>query len=616
MKNIKKMKLMAIACLGAIVGMNAQAGGITATTLDDQPSQQLIIKYKAAVNQNNSVFNFQSLTKNLSELYNLRLQHKRVMFNNAQVLKLPKNISAPKIKALLERLNKDASIEYAELDTLMYPMYETNDTLYDQLWGIHGQPAGVNAPQAWDVTRGEGVKVAVLDTGYRPHVDLVANIIGGYDFITSTSIAVDGNGRDSDALDPGDGSASWFFSRSSSWHGTHVAGTVAAVGDNAEGVVGVAYNSQIVPVRVLGKGGGSTSDIADAIVWSSGGSVAGVPNNPNPAQVINMSLGGTGSCGTATQQAINQARANGTTVIVAAGNSNDNAAGYTPASCAGVITVAALDPNGNRSSFSNYGSAVDIAAPGRDILSTLNAGNVSPGADNYVSYNGTSMATPHVAGVAALVLSVYPDMTPDELEQHLKDTSGAFVSGSNCNTSICGAGMVDAAAAVGEVGDVNRPPTADFVYTCNDLACSFTDQSDDADGSVVAWSWSFGDGASSSAQNPSHTYAAEGTYTLELTVTDNEGAEHTVFEQVTVDDGIQNIELSGSSSGFWVRTASLSWSGAAGNTVDIYRNGSVFTTTANDGSFAYSSGFFGSVAGTYKVCEANTSNCSNEITLN
>jgi serine protease len=312
--------------------------------------------------------------------------------------------------------------------------------------------------------------VAVIDTGYRPHADLAANIVGGYDFISTAAVGNDGNGRDSDALDPGDATiagecAAGEPAYSSSWHGTHVAGTIAALTNNGAGVAGVAYGAKVLPVRVLGKCGGYTSDIADGVVWAAGGAVSGVPANAHPARVLNLSLGGGGSCGTTMQNAINTARSRGAVVVVAAGNSNTNASNATPANCAGVVTVAATNRSGGRSYYSNYGTVVDIAAPGGDmrsaatngILSTLNSGPTSPGVDTLAYYQGTSMATPHVAGVAALMLAVKSSLTPDQVESLLKSSARAFPVA----CSGCGTGIVNAAAAVAAA--VNSSPTVTVV---------------------------------------------------------------------------------------------------------------------------------------------------------
>jgi serine protease len=210
---------------------------------------------------------------------------------------------------------------------------------------------------------------------------------------------------------------------------------------------------------VLGKCGGFTSDIADAIVWTSGGTVAGVPANANPAKVLSISLGGGGACDSTTQNAINSARSRGANVVVAAGNSNANSANFTPANCSGVVTVAAVGRNGGKASYSNFGATVEVAAPGgsggaNSVLSTLNAGSTSPGADSYALYNGTSMATPHVSGVVALMLSVKPTLTPDQVTSILQSTARAFPA----TCSQCGSGIVNANAAVDAAIGGTTPP--------------------------------------------------------------------------------------------------------------------------------------------------------------
>ena len=219
----------------------------------------------------------------------------------------------------------------------------------------------------------------------------------------------------------------------SSWHGTHVSGTIGAVSDNGIGVAGINQNSKIQPLRVLGKCGGYTSDIADAIRWSAGLPVSGIPNNnPTPDRVVNISLGGSGACDSVTQSAINAAVAAGTVVVVAAGNSNSDASNFTPANCNNVITVAATGHTGSRAYYSNYGTSVEIAAPGGDaqlgktILSTLNAGTQGPGADSYANYQGTSMATPHVVGIVSLMLSLNPSLTPAQVTTMLQATATPF----------------------------------------------------------------------------------------------------------------------------------------------------------------------------------------------
>ncbi len=407
----------------------------------------------------------QAIADRAGQQLGLRLQALRTTATGAHVFKIDRKVSVKDADALAkEMMARDASIEYAEPDLIMTKKATPTDPMYAQQWHYFEATGGLRLPAAWDTTTGAGVRVAVIDTGIRAHADLSGQILAGYDFISDTTIANDGGGRDSDASDPGDWTAANECaagdpSSTSSWHGTHVAGTIAAATNNGLGVSGVAYGAKIVPVRVLGKCGGYTSDIADAIIWSSGGAVAGVPNIAARAQVINMSLGGGGACGTTTQNAINSARSRGTVVIVAAGNENVNASNSNPANCAGVVTVAATNRNGARAPYSNYGTVVDVAAPGGDangyVLSTLNAGTSTPGADNYAGYQGTSMATPHVAGVAALMLARNSALTPDEIESKLKSTARAFPG--TCTS--CGTGIVDAAAAAASATTAPAGPT-------------------------------------------------------------------------------------------------------------------------------------------------------------
>lgn len=363
--------------------------------------------------------------------------------DGSSVFRASRALTPEQIRALSsEMAAADAEVLSVEPDLVMLPQWVPSDSQFASQWHYYEAVGGINLPAAWDRSLGAGVRVAVIDTGYRPHADLAASIVGGYDFIADTATANDGNGRDADARDPGD-----WCSSSSSWHGTHVAGTIAAVTNNGLGVAGVAPSAQVVPVRVLGTCGGYTSDIAAGVVWASGGTVSGVPANAYPARVLNLSLGGSGACGTTMQNAINSARSRSAMLVIAAGNSNINASNASPANCAGVIAVGATTRTGARASFSNYGSVVDVAAPGAGILSTLNAGSTVPGADSYASYNGTSMATPHVAGVAALMLAKNAALTPDQVESMLKSSARAFPVSPGTTTTI-GAGIVDAKKAV------------------------------------------------------------------------------------------------------------------------------------------------------------------------
>lgn len=438
----------------------AKVGYTTTQSLKNAPQDnvRLIVKYRQG-SQAQRAMRAAVGNQNTVRYSGMSTRFIRTMTGGADVVEVDGAQTEAQATQVMEAMAANPDVEFVEVDQLMKPTLTPNDQYYDQYqWHYRDAPGGIRADQAWDVTSGAGVVVAVLDTGITNHSDLNANVVGGYDFISDAARARDGDGRDRDASDEGDWYRNWECGGSpnpnlekadSSWHGTHVAGTIGAVTNNRTGVAGVAYNASILPVRVLGKCGGYSSDIADAIVWSSGGSVSGVPTNSNPADVINMSLGGPGSCSRVYQNAINTAVSRGTTVVVAAGNSNDDVSGYAPGNCSNVVSVASTDNQGARSSFSNYGSMIDVAAPGSDIASTLNSGTTTPSNEGYSLMSGTSMASPHVAGVAALVLSAAAEnnrsLSPAQLEQLLKDNARSFPS--SPSRSI-GSGIVDAKATV------------------------------------------------------------------------------------------------------------------------------------------------------------------------
>lgn len=393
------------------------------------------------------------------------------MTDGGQVIKLPKRMSLPDAHKIAEKLAADPDVLYAEPDKLLFPSTLPNDPRFSQQWGYQNtstEIGGINLPNAWDVMTGlPSVVVAVIDTGVLNHADLAGRIVPGYDFISDSGRANDGNGRDPDPTDSGNwisateasmGQFAGCEVTESSWHGTHVAGTIGAASNNGVGVAGVGWGTKILPVRALGKCGGYTSDIADGMRWAAGLAVFGVLNNANPAKVLNVSLGGDGPCSITEQNAINDAVFAGAVVVVAAGNENQLAANISPANCSNVVVVAATDRLGSRASYTNFGSIVDISAPGGDmdygggsILSTGDGGTTTPRHDNiYLQSQGTSMAVPHVSGVLSLMFSVNPTLTPYTAEQLLKSTARVFPTGTawDCTVSNCGAGIVDAAAAV------------------------------------------------------------------------------------------------------------------------------------------------------------------------
>ncbi|MFD0726510.1 S8 family peptidase [Lysobacter brunescens] len=465
--------LLAVSSMAAPAAFAGQAhlSGLQTDTQFDQ----FIVKYRSGTAERNSSAaidrGLQRATQGIARSkagQAVALKHFRRMSLGADVIRANRALGRSDAEALMRRIAADPNVEYVEVDVRMYPVLTPNDTRYTDQWHYYGATAGINAPAAWDKSNGSGIVVAVVDTGRTPHSDLDANTVAGYDFITNTWTSRDGNGRDSNPNDEGDWSptANECYQGSpttnSSWHGTHVAGTIGAVTNNSKGVAGVAYGAKIQHVRVLGRCGGTLSDIADGVTWASGGTVSGIPANATPANIVNMSLGGGGACSTTYQNAINGAVGRGTTVIVAAGNSNGNAANFQPASCANVVTIGAIDSAGKRSvwstqynQLSNYGSVVDLSAPGSNIWSTLNAGTQGQGAESYASYGGTSMATPHVAGVAALVqsrrkalgLALY---SPSQLETLLKNTVRPFPQTPD---QLLGAGMLNADAAVTAAGN-------------------------------------------------------------------------------------------------------------------------------------------------------------------
>jgi serine protease len=446
------------------------AGSASAAAPALEQTDRLIVKYRSRTGATTLDAAALTSARVAGNRAGVQISHLRRTDLGAHVLRVNRRLSLAVMRQMAADLKAgDSDVEYAEPDRLAQIQMTPTDPAYILQWSYSEATAGLNLPAAWDKSTGAGVVVAVIDTGYRPHSDLAANLLPGYDFITDLVVANDGSARDADASDPGDAAAAGECGTGSaatvsSWHGTHVAGTLAAVAGNSMGGVGVAFGAKVLPLRVLGKCGGYTSDIADAIVWASGGAVTGVPANPTPARVINLSLSGAGACDVTTQTAINSARSRNTVLVVAAGNANSDAVNFFPANCAGVITVGAVGRSGARAYYSNYGSNVDVSAPGGDmsinlvdgVFSTLDAGSSTPVGDSYGFYQGTSMAAPHVAGVVALMLARNPALTPDEVETRLKASVRPLPQ---LCTLGCGSGLVDANLAV-DAALASTPVTA------------------------------------------------------------------------------------------------------------------------------------------------------------
>jgi len=514
---------------------------------------------------------------------------------------------------LAARLSQQSDVEYAVIDQRRRRLAVPNDPLYTTVGGngpATGQwylraptaevPASINAEDAWDTTTGTtDVVVAVLDTGVRfDHADLVGGLHAGYDFIADLPTSNDGNGRDADASDPGD----WITEAESnqaggeyedcevadsSWHGTQVTGVIGATTDNGIGMASVGRNVMILPVRVLGKCGGFDSDIIAGMRWSAGLPVPGVPANPNPARVINLSLGGDGICDASTgyPDAVSEINAAGAVIVASAGNSAGHAVGV-PANCPGVIAVGGLRHAGTKVGFSDLGPEVSLSAPAGNcvdigpndpcvypLLTTTNAGTRAPVAASSIytdSFNislGTSFSAPLVAGTAALMLSVDPSLTPLDVRLIMQATARPFptTGGDNgdgtevlectapqyddagdpvdqlqcyCSTGTCGAGMVDARAAVLAVLTGTPLPEVDARIDISPLApvAEATVQLSGAQSTVASgrtitsYQWSLIDGggivsgiANSTLQVARVVPTGAGRFKVRLTVLDSGG---------------------------------------------------------------------------------------------
>ena len=539
----------------------------------------IIVKYKSASFAKTAATSTSTM-RSVEERARVKIAASRPGAMDVAVYRFAKAIPAAEARAAASRMALDPNVEYAVPDQVMHALQTTpNDTEYaGKQWTLHAPPTvvgGANLPLAWQRTTGSSnIVVAVVDTGIRPgHPDLAGRVLSGYDFISSDAFAgmeypanwnaADGNGRDADATDPGDylddtllaelPPDHGLISGPSSWHGTHVAGTIGAASNNGLGVSGVDWSARILPVRVLGRAGGTTSDIIDGIAWAAGLAVPGVPANPTKARVINLSLGGGGTCSAAFQDVVNRVRAAGAIVVAAAGNDGARLVSQ-PANCNGVIAVTAHARDGDNASYANVGSQIALSAPGGGcgtnalidlggaaetfndtcsgchgvdslrtqidarapagltftkartaleaalkgvdldgvetgmvgiaaglnavvrndlagyisqvacsgpngrIFSTVNLGMTMPEDEGYGALAGTSMATPHVSGVAALVLSLSPGLNPDEVRSVLQSSARPHPAGSYCATvsGSCGPGLLDASAAVQHVIN-NRP---------------------------------------------------------------------------------------------------------------------------------------------------------------
>jgi serine protease len=479
-----KQKQVCLSLLAAGLGLIASAQTLAVTSdqyaalfASEPLVTQLMVKLPATTANAKGKVMTQASLNSLMAASGLPLSYKRPMANGEHVLKLPYPMTADDAQRYADSLKAQGVVAEAEADRWVKPLgvVTPNDpAFYANQWSLQeansGSEGAANLPKAWGITQGsKDITVAVVDTGILNHINLQNRLVNGnaslagYDFITAATQANDGDGRDTNPADAGD----WVTAAeaqgsvncspdSSSWHGTHVAGIIGASSNDGVGISGIDWNAQLLNVRVLGKCGGQTSDIVDGVVWAAGGVVPDVPTNEHPAQVINMSLGGPGACPSAMQGAINTAVAKGAVVVVAAGNELSDATNVMPANCKNVIAVASVGSEGEKSLYSNYGENVDIAAPGQNIYSTYNMGLTTPTADAYASMSGTSMAAPHVAGVASLMLAananlvdgtIKPEKVAGIIENNLKASARAMTP-QNTSFITYGQGLLDAYRAL------------------------------------------------------------------------------------------------------------------------------------------------------------------------
>jgi subtilisin family serine protease len=458
------------------------------------------------------------------------------------------------------------------------------------------------------------VWVGIIDEGYMyTHEDLAANAGKNPGEIAGNAVDDDANGYVDDVYGwDFDGNNNTVYDGSQDDHGTHVAGTIGGVGGNGKGVAGVCWQVKLMDAKFLGKRGGTTANAIKAVDY-----FTDLKTRHDMNFVATNNSWGGGGYSQGLYDAIERANAQNILFVAAAGNGGSDGVGddndavpHYPSSYANanIISVAAITSSGAKSGFSNYGAtSVDLGAPGSGIYSTLPGG--------YGSYSGTSMATPHVTGAAALYAAANAGASASQIKNAIMD---AAVATSSLSGKTVSGGRLDVSSFVGGGGGGgNVPPTASFTFDCLELACTFSDTSSDDNG-VSSWSWDFGDGGSALIQSPSHDFAAAGTYTVVLTVTDNEGAMDTASAAVTVSAApatdINLTALGRKVKG--VMYVDLSWSPTAAGDVDVYRNSALVVTTPNDGSHA--DGPLGKGSGTfsYQICPADsTDGCSNTVSV-
>jgi serine protease len=578
----------------------ALAAGLTSLAQADQaPVHNLIVRLKPSADTTREAP--QAARERLRAVAGeagVRMTDERTIGERFHVMRLPTAQSGEVLDATMRRLRLHPDVSDVEPDVRIKRLAVPSDPSYaDRQWNLQSSTvfaSAVNMPAAWDISTGraQGV-VAVLDVGVRlGHPDLAGKLLPGYDFVSELDYANDGNGRDADPTDPGDwvdaadkrSKPSAFGScdvEPSSWHGTFIAGQIAAATNNAVGMAGIDWQGKVLPVRIAGKCGALLSDLLDGMRWAAGLPVSGVPNNPNPARILNLSFGGDAACSPAYQAAIDDITDAGALLVVAAGNGAGTL--KRPADCARVLAVGAVQDDGRKAAYSDFGANMGLMAPGgtssRPIYSLDNAGSAGPTIETYGLKAGTSFASPQAAGVAALMLAVNPSLTPAQLVLRLQDSTRPHVvaggvascstSGTvacNCTTATCGPGLLDAGSALALASSGQVPVAVIAPVKAPVLGSNWSldgRASQAGSGSVTAYEWRQVEGAratigNANAAQTSVSLPQSGTYVFRLRVTNSAGLRDETQVSVTASSG-GDSGGSGDSSG-----GSMSWLWGAG----------------------------------------------------
>ncbi len=604
-------KCLGLACLSLPLALSAEPA-------------RVIVKYRNA--------NFAEQTPAVQRMSDLGLRSGITLRGGRQLDALTHVVTAQGLNSrqLAEQLMRQPGVAYAVVDGLLRLASVPNDPLYTSvpLTATSGGPligqwylkpptielvSAVNAEAAWDITTGSaGVTVALLDTGVRfDHPDFLrasqgGNLLDGWDFVSNDVQSIDdAPGRDADASDPGDWVTASDLSTipecagtpisNSTWHGTTTAGVVGAIADNSLGIAGIGRQVRVLPVRVIGKCAVYDSDLIAGARWAAGLNVPGVPDNPTPAQIINISLSGDGNCNTAYRDAFADIAGRGATVVAAAGNNLGHAVGA-PAKCPGVMAVTSVRHAGTKVGYSALGPEVAISAPGGNcssdpqfgcrypIITTSNAGSTTPVvgpeggtySDSFKPSVGTSMSAPLVAGAAALMLSVNPRLTPNDLRVLLQQsarpfpTTGAETEGAGacrpavatsadptnqfqqlecyCTTDTCGAGLLDIGAAA-QLASTNFLPRISVspnpAVAGESMALSAENSIIPDERSITRYQWLVLDGGgiattfSAGANTPTALLSATGagTILIQLTLTDDQNRTATTSMSIEVRAG-------------------------------------------------------------------------------